>query len=375
MSDQITNYKCPSCSGPLHFDGALGKLKCDYCESAFEPAEIEALYAEENKKAEMAAEASAEAENPAETTWDTSHIGSEWGQEAEGMKTYRCPSCGAELICDESTAATSCPYCGNPAVVPGQFRGILKPDYVIPFKSKREDAIAALKAHCRGKFLLPKAFADQNHLEEIKGIYVPFWLFDGTVSADIRFHCTRSHMHFEGDDRVTVTEYFRVRRAGSMAFSRIPVDASRKMPDEYMDSLEPFCYDEMVDFSKAYLPGFFADKYDEDVEQCASRAEERVRNSAVNLLTRDATRGYQTCTPVHKNLRLERGEVKYALLPVWVLHTKWRDRNFLFTMNGQTGKVVGELPVSVGRFLILLFLCFVGFSVLAFLILLALSSM
>lgn len=95
----------------------------------------------------------------------------------------------------------------------------------------------------------------------------------------------------------------------------------------------------------------------------------------MNLLTRDAACGYQTCTPVQKKLRLERGEVKYALLPVWVLHTKWRGRNFLFTMNGQTGKVVGELPVSVGRFLVLLFLCFAGFSVLAFLILPALSSM
>ena len=60
------------------------------------------------------------------------------------MKAYNCPSCGAELICDASTAATSCPYCGNPTVVPGQFSGALKPDYVIPFKLSKEDAVAAL---------------------------------------------------------------------------------------------------------------------------------------------------------------------------------------------------------------------------------------
>ena len=378
MASQVTNYKCPACTGPLHFDGALGKLKCDFCDSIFEVAEIESLYAEENAKAEESMaraeeKIEAEKEKAAKDGWDFEHVGSEWGDDGEGMKAYTCPSCGAELICEETTAATSCPYCGNPTIVPGQFSGVLKPDYVIPFKLDKNAAVEALKRHYKGKILLPKAFASQNHLEEIKGIYVPFWLFDGEVDADVTFNCTISHVHTRGDEQVTTTEHYRVRRAGSMAFSRIPVDASTKMPDEYMDSIEPFDYNELKAFSKAYLPGFFADKYDVSVEDSAERADQRVKNTALEMMRRDASVRYQTCTPVSQNMFLSRGEVKYALLPVWVLHTKWNNEDFLFTMNGQTGKLIGDLPVSWGRFWGLFALCFAGFAVLAFILMMLMA--
>ena len=107
----------------------------------------------------------------------------DWGDDADAMRAYSCPSCGAELICDETTAATSCPYCGNPTVVPGKFAGALKPEYVLPFKLAKEDAVKALKAHYKGKPFLPKAFSAENHVQEIKGVYVPFWMFDGEAEG------------------------------------------------------------------------------------------------------------------------------------------------------------------------------------------------
>ena len=151
MASQITNYKCPACTGPLHFAGASGMLECDFCGAKYDVAQIEALYAEKEAKAVAATEqANAKAEQNRQKMadmesqgWDTSGLSSDWGAEADGMKAYNCPSCGAELICDASTAATSCPYCGNPTVVPGQFSGALKPDFVLPFKLSKEDAVAA----------------------------------------------------------------------------------------------------------------------------------------------------------------------------------------------------------------------------------------
>ena len=104
--------------------------------------------------------------------------------------------------------AYSCPSCGNNTIVPGQFGGTMKPDYVIPFKLDKKAAVAALKKHYSKKFFLPRAFSSGNHLEEIQGIYVPFWLFDASAEADCRFHATRSHTHHEGDYRVTVIEHF-----------------------------------------------------------------------------------------------------------------------------------------------------------------------
>ena len=265
------------------------------------------------------------------------------------MKAYSCPSCGAELICDASTAATSCPYCGNPTVVPGQFSGALKPDFVIPFKLSKEDAVAALKNHYKGKPLLPKAFTNGNHIEEIKGVYVPFWMFDGQAEGSVDYEGLIIHVYESGDYEITETEHYDVRRGGSIAFEKVPVDASSKMPDDHMDSIEPYNYKDLRAFSTAYLPGFLADKYDVTVEQSQERADGRCAASLEGALHRTTTQ-YSSCIPKSRNINLRRGKVHYALLPVWMLHTKWNGKDFLFAMNGQTGKLVGDLPTDMGKF-------------------------
>ena len=191
MPTQVTNYQCPACTGPLHFAGGSGKLECEYCGASYDVAEIEALYAEKEEKAAAAQQTAEETRQSAPSadggTWDTSSLSEDWGAEGDGMRAYGCPSCGAELICDETTAATSCPYCGNPTVVPGQFSGQLRPDFIIPFKLSKEDAVRALKGHYKGKFFLPKSFTQENHVQEIQGIYVPFWMFDGEAEGDARY--------------------------------------------------------------------------------------------------------------------------------------------------------------------------------------------
>lgn len=354
MPAQVTNYQCPSCTGPLHFSGSSGKLECEYCGTAFDVAEIEALYAEKETKAAEAQQAAekkaAEAERPGEESdWDLSGLSDDWGADADGMRAYSCPSCGAELICDASTAATSCPYCGNPSVVPGQFSGTLRPDFVIPFKLNKKEAIAALKQHYNKKPFLPKSFSRENHLQEIRGIYVPFWLFDGEAEGDAQYAATRSRTYRSGDQEITETEHYQVYRAGSVAFEKVPVDASSKMPDDHMDSIEPFDYGEIKPFSTAYLPGYLADRYDVTVEQSRERADQRCVSTLTSAL-RSTVQGYDSCVPTGGSTTLRRGKVHYALLPVWILNTKWDGKEFLFAMNGQTGKLVGDLPMSWGKF-------------------------
>lgn len=235
MANQVTNYKCPACTGPLRFDSATGKLQCDFCGSSYEVAEIEKLYAEKDAQA-AGAFRQAEEQAAADGEW-TAASGSDWGADAEKLRVYSCPSCGAELICDETTSATSCPYCGNNTIVPGQFSGALKPDYVLPFKLDKAAAVAALKKHYGGKKLLPKAFSNENHIEEVKGVYVPFWLYDGSAEVDVRCHGTKVSGYSTARENVTVTNHYDVRRAGTVRFERVPVDASSKMPDDHMDAL------------------------------------------------------------------------------------------------------------------------------------------
>ena len=255
----------------------------------------------------------------------------------------------AQLICDATTAATSCPYCGNPTVVPGQFAGTLKPDFVIPFKLSREDAIQRLKQHYKGKVFLPKSFSSENHLQEISGVYVPFWMFSGEAEGDAHFDATRSRTYKSGDYRITETDHYDAYRAGSLAFEKIPVDGSEKMPDEHMDSIEPYDYSELKPFSTAYLPGFLADKFDVTAEDSRQRADSRCAGTLRSALEKTVS-GYETCSARESNTTIKRGKVHYALMPVWMLNTKWRGKDFLFAMNGQTGKLVGDLPVDKGRY-------------------------
>lgn len=265
------------------------------------------------------------------------------------MRAYSCPSCSAELICDDTTAATSCPYCGNPTVIPAQFEGTKRPDYVIPFKLTKEDAIAALKRHCKKKPLLPKSFTSNHHIQEIKGVYVPFWLFDGKADADVSFAATRSTSHMHGDDEIITTHHYHVRRAGSVEYVNVPADGASKMPNDYMDAIEPYDYHELKPFAMAYLPGYMADRYDLAADQVYERVVQRMEYSA-ELAMQDTVIGYETCAPTSRKTKVKQGEVSYALLPVWMLNTKYKGKDYLFAMNGQTGKIVGELPMSWGRF-------------------------
>lgn len=362
MPTQVTNYQCPACTGPLHYSAKSGKLACDYCGSSFDVAEIEALYARKEAEAaaaKQAADAKAEAAQAAKDEaaeaaaasggWDTSDLSRDWGAEADGLRVYSCPSCGAELICDQSTAATACPYCGNPAIVPGQFSGALRPDSILPFRLSKDDAVQALRAHYKGKPFLPRSFTSANHIEQIQGVYVPFWLFDGGAEGAASYRASNTNVFETGDYEITETRHYHVVRAGSLAFEKIPVDASSKMPDDHMDSIEPFDYAQLRPFSTAYLPGYLADKYDVTIDDSRDRADTRCRETLAQAL-RDTVTGYGACVTEREDIALRRGKVHYALLPVWMLSTKWRGQDFLFAMNGQTGKLVGDLPTDRGRF-------------------------
>ncbi len=335
--DTLQEYKCPCCGGAIAFDSTLQKLKCPYCDTEFD---IETL---ENYGKEL------EGEPDDSMSWETS-AGVDWQEgEADGLRSYICKSCGGEIVADDTTAATSCPFCGNPVVMSGQVSGYLKPDYVIPFKLDKKAAKEALKKHYSGKKLLPKVFKDENHIDEIRGVYVPFWLFDADADAHIRYKATRVRAWSDSDYNYTETSFFSVVRGGSIGFQRVPVDGSSKMPDDLMESVEPFYFEDAVDFHTAYLAGYLADKYDVDAEAAVPRANERIKSSTADAFAQ-TVQGYATVTPEATGIHLQNGRAKYALYPVWLLNTTWKGKKYTFAMNGQTGKFVGDLPLDKGAY-------------------------
>lgn len=330
---RLQEYKCPCCGGAISFDSDIQKMKCPYCDTEYEVETLRSYDDDLNSEGEES------------LSWET-EPGSDWQEgETEGMRIYVCNSCGGEIIGDETLAATKCPYCDNPVVMKGQFAGALRPDYVIPFKLDKEDAKRGLIRHLTGKRLLPKIFKDKNHIDEIKGIYVPFWLFNADAEADARYRATRVMSWADSNFTYTKTSFYSVTRSGEMGFDRIPVDGSSKMADDLMESIEPFDFTEAVDFQTAYLAGYLADKYDVDAEQSVERANDRARTSTEQALA-STVNGYATVIPESVRVRLQNGEAKYALFPVWLLNTTFEGKKYTFAMNGQTGRFVGDLPMD-----------------------------
>ena len=332
----LQEFKCPNCDGGIEFSSGEQKMKCPYCDSEFEIESLMAYQAELDKQYED------------DMTWDTG--GNEWqAGEADGLRVYCCNSCGGEVVADETTGATECPFCGNPVIMTGQFAGSLRPDLVIPFQMDKKAAMTILLNHYKGKVLLPKVFKDENHVKEVKGIYVPVWLFDADADAHVQYKTTRIRHWSDSNYRYTETNHYMVTRAGDIGFQHVPVDGSSKMDDTLMESIEPFDIRGAVDFRTAYLSGYLADKYDVDATASIGRANERIKRSTEEAFAATVT-GYNTVVPVSSNIKLNNSKAKYALFPVWMLNTQWKGKKFTFAINGQTGKIAGDLPMDMGAF-------------------------
>lgn len=339
MSD-ILNYKCPNCMAPLTFDGKSQKMVCEYCGSSYTVEELKAMETEANAEVEAEEKSSQDKKedewNP--NDWQTANM--------EGMKVLSCPSCGAEVIVDETTGAVKCPYCDNAMVIPKEFSGMYQPDYVIPFKKTKAEALEAMKSLYLKRPLLPKVFKDQNHLEEVKAVYVPFWLFDLEASGDFHYEGLRTRAYEDRNYRYVEQNFYDVRRAGDMKFIKIPVDGSEKIDDTMMEAIEPYDYSDIRPFDISYLSGYMANKYDVQPEVLEKRIEERM-NQSVRHYFQDSVDGYENLRPLNQNIRItRRGKVKYGLFPVWFLTTEWNGKRYAFTMNGQTGKMVSNLPIG-----------------------------
>ena len=333
--ETVQSYKCPCCGASLIFRNE--SLHCDSCGNDFE---LDAVRQIEDVGSQMHGESKYDWEHYEPRSYETDG-------EIE-LASYTCPSCGAEITGDDTMGSTVCPYCGDAAVIKGQFDGTLRPDYIIPFKIDKKAAMEVFEADFKNAPFLPDAFKVRMKIEEMTGVYVPFWMFDCDCSAAITYGAQRVTSWSDSNYHYTKTDYYRLFRSGSVGFANIPVDGSKKADDAYMEAVEPFCYDDAVEFNGAYLSGYMADKYDVSAEESIERANERVKNSTVSVF-KETTSGYAAVIPESTKISFSGGKIRYSLLPVWMLNIKYMNNLYRFAVNGQTGKVVGEYPIDKGK--------------------------
>ncbi len=337
MSDTLS-FKCPCCTAALSFSGGTGELSCEYCGASFTVEQAKAAQAAEREDAASS-----------DMTW-TSAAPALLTDENGKVSGYRCNSCGAEMVADEKTAATECPYCGNNAIIPQSFEGVYRPDLVVPFTVDRKRAQEALREFYRGKKLLPRTFTETSRVENMTGLYVPFWLMSCRASGSVTFEGIKTKRWEDDKASYEKKDHYRVVRSGDMDFTRIPVDASTKMDDDTMDSLEPYDVSKSVAYDAAYFSGYLADRFDVSAEEAQPRASERVQNTFRDKMEDAAQRDYDSLEQKHESIRISDTKTEYAMLPVWMLSTKFEGKVYSFAMNGQTGQVAGSLPVDKGAY-------------------------
>lgn len=320
METSAVSYKCPNCGGDLTFDAQNQKFSCEWCLSVFDDTEIEKIKQSAEKEERF----------------------------AEETDLYKCNSCGAEIICEHNTAASFCYYCHSPVTLAGRLTGSYRPEMLIPFKFNNEQAIAAFKAHCKKKWFLPSDFLSTSQLEKITGLYVPFWLADCDVDAQMTAEGKTVTTHHHSSYTIIHTKIFDVDRGATMTYMGIPADGSKKIEDSLMDAIEPFDYKGFKEFDMTYLAGFYCDKYDVDKMEVRQRIEQRVAGSAEEVLKNDMKR-YDSISVTNKRINLNKIKWHYMMLPVWFMNYKHGGTVYSFAMNGQTGKFAGKYPLSKAK--------------------------
>lgn len=327
----IKEYSCPNCKAGLEFNPKSQKWKCNYCFSDFNEDEVDSIYKEK------------EVINP---------------EPIGDLDSYKCTSCGAELIADDTTAATFCIYCKSHSIIKSRFSGEFKPKSVIPFKLEKKEAQEIYTKWINKKKFAPKEFKSKKEIEKITGVYIPFWLFDNDVKGMINGKGTKVHTWSDSNYRYTQTKHYSVLREATASYNGVPIDGLQKLDDSLMIGIEPYNYNELTDFSMKYMTGFMAEKYDVQVKDAAGVADKRVKQYLSSRLNETIT-GYSSFTQNSKNVNITNMEYSYAMLPVYLLVNKYKDKKYEYIINGQTGKIIGDTPIDSAsqiKFALLIFI-------------------
>lgn len=345
MNNEALDQKCPTCTAPLHFNPKSQNWHCEYCGNDYSLNEIKEYAKKMNKELNSKSKGNVKADS------------------------YTCSNCGAKIIAEPNTSATFCVYCKNTAILKERFQDDFAPSLIIPFYKTKDDAISAFKKLKKGRPFMPKAFNDEKNINEMRGIYIPFWLYDCSLDSSIETDSKRVSSWSDSRYRYVKTDSYKSYRAGNISFDNIPVDGSTHFNDEIMNSIEPFDYGKMVEFNYSYLSGFLSEVYDVDSDTSYQIAIRRAKESAV-LELKNSIVGYSSVVVLDQKHKVNLKDKKYALLPVWLLNIKYKDKLYTFAMNGETGKLIGDIPIDKKKVIIMWLVLFCGVLLIEFLVLL-----
>lgn len=337
----VVSFKCPNCDGELVYDPETAKYKCEYCNSIFDQDVLSDMMPGEGQTKESTQE------NTQEQTGEQNR--EDEGTSKQSAVVYSCPSCGAQIVTEETTAATFCYYCHNPVILQGRLDGDYHPDGILPFTISKEKAKETFLQYIKKKWFVPRGFFSERNLATMTGVYFPYWLYDAKLEGGIEGEGQKVRVWVHGDTEYTETKIYRVVRRGEAKISHMPENALQKADARLAEGVLPYPFEQLEPFDMGYLSGFMAEKRDVESDAITPQLRQQAKEDAEHLFREDV-QGYTGFSVRQSDFSVMEEHWNYVLLPVWTLTYQGRDgKIYYFSMNGRTGQVSGELPVDGGR--------------------------
>lgn len=308
-------YKCKNCGGNVLFDPDSQKMVCAQCSS-------------------------------------------ENSQDIISGNLESCPNCGAPLEITDKTTSSKCNYCGSYLIFDNHLQNDFLPNLVLPFKISKNKVRDLINENFGKRISVPDNFLNYKSLEKIEGVYVPFYLYDYLSHCTLEAVGIKDRSWRQGDYIVTEHRHYQISRDLDIPFHKVPVDGSKVLDDAKMSLVEPYDYDQLLSFDTQFLSGFFSDQADFEKGDLETLAQEKARDFAKIILNRSVS-GYTRIVKNREEIDCANIDSYYALMPMWIYRYSFMEKEYDIFINGQNGKIIGEIPIDKKKVFIYFSLFFI----------------
>lgn len=334
MSEEVVakqQFTCPACAAEAVWTPAKKALVCPYC-GTISPAELKA----DGSLVEESDLVTALRAIPDDQR----------GWVAE-RKTVRCQSCNAISVFDEKRVAQNCDFCGSPSLISvDDIKAPIRPSSLLPFKVAEGKVREDIRQWYGSHFWAPNKLGKTALTDTLHGLYLPYWTFD--AHAECPWEAEAGYYYYVRDSQGRSQRRTRWEYASghvSHDFDDVLVPASQGVHAALLEGLQPYpTTTELVPYDAGYLSGWVVEQYQIDLIQAAEDSRGRMSNQLMQLC------GSQVPGDTHRGLKIapvyDRQTFKHILLPVWLLTYTYGTKNYQVAVNGSTGKITGEYPLS-----------------------------
>ena len=328
MTEDVTDKKCPNCGATVVYDPETLSMSCPFCG-----------YSRQLPKPEDNGQDVEELDFSSAKNRESL----DWGK---AKKSLVCKNCGAETIMDEADTAQCCPYCGSTQVMPvDNDEDVVAPGGVVPFEITKEKAAQIFKSWMKGKLFAPNDAKKSCEAKNFSGVYLPYWTYDSQTTSPYEVKLAFDSTDKDGH---TSTTYKTYRGIYERFLEDETVYASKKTNNRFIKAASTFDFSKLRKYSPEFIAGFLAERYTVGLDEGWDIAKTQIKAKLQNEIGSMERKRHHAdrVSKVTFNTAYSKVTYKYVLAPIWIANFKFKEKIYNIVVNGQTGQIKGEAPVS-----------------------------